>query len=275
MCREACPAQSTRILPAARLSVLFPRAAATARINVWSVSAAPSRFPAWQRVHERRRKRQHQHAAWPAAGSRTSTPATRKLSPHPFLGEQDPQVAILGRRKRSEGSRCGDSRGRLQTDAAGSFDSHLRRAQDDDGMPTRCVEACQTRPLPVRLRERAIIPIDCCIATSWELRARTRGRAARVQRAHDKLSFLGGTGAGAPRRPVRARVRRPRCAPVARAGQPPEEFFAQAWPVCAVTLATGMLCLLMRLAQNDRLLDPCSPRRRRRLWPAAGSFALV
>ena len=53
----------------------------------------------------------------------------------------------------------------------------------------------------------------------------------------------------------------------------PEEFFARAWPMCTVTLATGMLCLLVDLGRPDRLLGLfASPAPS---VMAAGSFALV
>ena len=63
--------------------------------------------------------------------------------------------------------------------------------------------------------------------------------------------FLGGTGAGAL-----AVLCVLECARVLRwrALAMPEEFFARAWPMCTVTLATGMLCLLVDLGRPDRLL---------------------
>ena len=82
--------------------------------------------------------------------------------------------------------------------------------------------------------------------------------------------FLGGTGAGAL-----AVLCVLECARVLRwrALAMPEEFFARAWPVCAVTLATGMLCLLADLGRPDRLLGLLSSPTPSAM--AAGSFALV
>ncbi|MFR5616937.1 MAG: NrfD/PsrC family molybdoenzyme membrane anchor subunit [Eggerthella lenta] len=82
--------------------------------------------------------------------------------------------------------------------------------------------------------------------------------------------FLGGTGAGAL-----AVLCVLECARVLRwrALAMPEEFFARAWPMCTVTLATGMLCLLVDLGRPDRLLGLfASPAPS---VMAAGSFALV
>ena len=82
--------------------------------------------------------------------------------------------------------------------------------------------------------------------------------------------FLGGTGAGAL-----AVLCVLECARVLRwrALAMPEEFFARAWPMCTVTLATGMLCLLVDLGRHDRLLGLfASPAPS---VMAAGSFALV
>ena len=81
--------------------------------------------------------------------------------------------------------------------------------------------------------------------------------------------FLGGTGAGAL-----AVLCVLECARVLRwrALAMPEEFFARAWPMCTVTLATGMLCLLVDLGRPDRLLGLfASPAPS---VMAAGSFAL-
>ena len=82
--------------------------------------------------------------------------------------------------------------------------------------------------------------------------------------------FLGGTGAGAL-----AVLCVLECARVLRwrALAMPEEFFARAWPVCAVTLATGMLSLLADLGRPDRLLGLLSSPTPSAM--AAGSFALV
>lgn len=82
--------------------------------------------------------------------------------------------------------------------------------------------------------------------------------------------FLGGTGAGAL-----AVLSVLECARMFRwrALVLPEEFFVRSWPVCAVSLAVGMLCLLVDLGRPDRLLNlVVSPQ------PSAiavGTFALV
>ena len=82
--------------------------------------------------------------------------------------------------------------------------------------------------------------------------------------------FLGGTGAGAL-----AVLCVLECARVLRwrALAMPEEFFARAWPMCTVTLATGMLCLLVDLGRPDRLLGLFASPAPSAM--AAGSFALV
>ena len=82
--------------------------------------------------------------------------------------------------------------------------------------------------------------------------------------------FLGGTGAGAL-----AVLSVLECARAFRWRSLvlPEEFFARSWPICAVSLAVGILCLLVDLGRPDRLLHlVVSP------TPSAlvvGSFALI
>ncbi|QOS69024.1 polysulfide reductase NrfD [Eggerthella guodeyinii] len=82
--------------------------------------------------------------------------------------------------------------------------------------------------------------------------------------------FLGGTGAGAL-----AVLCVLECARALRwrALAMPEEFFARGWPVCAVTLATGILCLLADLGRPDRLLHLLTSPEPSAM--AVGSFALA
>lgn len=82
--------------------------------------------------------------------------------------------------------------------------------------------------------------------------------------------FLGGTGAGAL-----AVLSVLECARALRwrALAMPEEFFARAWPVCAVALAVGILCLLADLGRPDRLLLLIASPTPTAM--ALGSFALV
>lgn len=82
--------------------------------------------------------------------------------------------------------------------------------------------------------------------------------------------FLGGTGAGAL-----AVLCVLECARVLRwrALAMPEEFFARGWPVCTVTLATGILCLLADLGRPDRLLHLLTSPEPSAM--AVGSFALA
>lgn len=82
--------------------------------------------------------------------------------------------------------------------------------------------------------------------------------------------FLGGAGGGAL--VVLAALE------VARLGLPrrlglPDEFFARAWPVCAVVLATGVVCIAADLGRPDRLLALL-------VWPqitplTVGAYALA
>lgn len=82
--------------------------------------------------------------------------------------------------------------------------------------------------------------------------------------------FLGGTGAG-----VLAVLCVLECARALRwrALAMPEEFFARGWPVCTVTLATGILCLLADLGRPDRLLHLLTSPEPSAM--AVGSFALA
>ena len=82
--------------------------------------------------------------------------------------------------------------------------------------------------------------------------------------------FLGGTGAGAL-----AVLCVLECARALRwrALAMPEEFFARGWPVCTVTLATGILCLLADLGRPDRLLHLLTSPEPSAM--AVGSFALA
>lgn len=82
--------------------------------------------------------------------------------------------------------------------------------------------------------------------------------------------FLGGTGAGAL-----AVLCVLECARALRwrALAMPEEFFARAWPVCTVTLAVGILCLLADLGRPDRLLYLLTSPEPSAM--AVGSFALA
>lgn len=82
--------------------------------------------------------------------------------------------------------------------------------------------------------------------------------------------FLGGTGAGAL-----AVLCVLKCARALRwrALAMPEEFFARGWPVCTVTLATGILCLLADLGRPDRLLHLLTSPEPSAM--AVGSFALA
>lgn len=82
--------------------------------------------------------------------------------------------------------------------------------------------------------------------------------------------FLGGTGAGAV-----AVLCVLECARALRwrALAMPEEFFARGWPVCTVTLATGILCLLADLGRPDRLLHLLTSPEPSAM--AVGSFALA
>lgn len=82
--------------------------------------------------------------------------------------------------------------------------------------------------------------------------------------------FLGGTGAGAL-----AVLCVLECARTLRwrALAMPEEFFARGWPVCTVTLATGILCLLADLGRPDRLLHLLTSPEPSAM--AVGSFALA
>lgn len=82
--------------------------------------------------------------------------------------------------------------------------------------------------------------------------------------------FLGGTGAGAL-----AVLCVLECARALRwrALAMPEEFFARGWPVCTVTLATGILCLLADLGRPDRLLHLLTSPEPSVM--AVGSFALA
>ena len=79
----------------------------------------------------------------------------------------------------------------------------------------------------------------------WGVAGEDEGRGGACSTCSRQAIFsLGGTGAGAL-----AVLCVLECARVLRwrALAMPEEFFARAWPVCAVTLATGMLCLLADL----------------------------
>ncbi len=76
--------------------------------------------------------------------------------------------------------------------------------------------------------------------------------------------FLGGVGGGAlvvlsalECANVRSRWSGPPAEPLRleRALRLPNEFFARAWPVCAVSLAAGMLCLLADLGRPDRVIN--------------------
>ena len=82
--------------------------------------------------------------------------------------------------------------------------------------------------------------------------------------------FRGGTGAGAL-----AVLCVLECARALRwrALAMPEEFFARGWPVCTVTLATGILCLLADLGRPDRLLHLLTSPEPSVM--AVGSFALA